>query len=74
MQAWRKEAKHPKLKKIEGSRFRYPEEVVRLALVLVYGEPGLCLRGASYALGIPQSTIDVWKKRYVDGASWKSSC
>lgn len=67
LQAWRKEAKRPKLKKSKDPHFRYPEDIVRLAIGLVYGEPGWCLREASYALGIPQSTIGVWKKRYVDG-------
>ena len=47
LQAWRKEAKHPKLQKSKDPQFRYPEEILRSAIGLVYGEPRWYLREAS---------------------------
>lgn len=45
---------------------RYPKDIIRLILGLVYGWPGWKLKEASDVFDISISTIHAWKKRYLD--------
>lgn len=44
---------------------KYPEDTIRLALGLAYGWPQWRLKEASRSLGVPMSTINAWKERYI---------
>lgn len=48
---------------------KYPEDTIRLALGLVYGWPQWRLEEASCSLGVPMSTINAWRKRYILGGT-----